>query len=123
MLQIHEINCRVWQFDPPHVRTQVPQESDQDELVQPGSRFVSPLVDSKPAEYLNPAEYSNPTESFKSPESTSLLTPPIRSRKLLRGQSSPAIETAFDQLPRVAGVVNKKVTPIGEGRAYGYATN
>jgi len=110
-MQIHEINCRVWQFDPPHVRTQVPQESDQDELVQPGSRFVSPLVASKPAESLNPTE------------PTALLPPSIQSRKLSLRQSLPAIETTLDQLSRVAEVVNKKVKPIGEGRAYGYAIN
>ena len=103
-MQIHQINCRVWQFDPPHVRTQVPQESDQNELVQPGSRFVSPLA-AEPA------------------ESTPPLSPPIQSQKLSLRQSRPAIETTLDQFSRVADVVNKKVKPIGEGRAYGYAIN
>lgn len=108
-MQIHQINCRVWQFDPPHVRTQVPQEADQDELVRPASKFVSPLV----AASMD----SSGIESVCS-DST-----PIQSHKLSLRQSRPAIQTTIKQLSRVADAVDKKVKPIGQGRAYGYAIN
>ncbi|MFT5301796.1 MAG: ribonuclease HI [Mariniblastus sp.] len=32
-MKIHNINCRVWQFDPPHVRTQVVNEVDEARLL------------------------------------------------------------------------------------------
>jgi len=132
-MQIHQINCRVWQFDPPHVRTQVPQQSDQEEIVRTGSRFVSPLVEPGRQELVHSAVDQSTagkpiaTASDLSADSTSTPAPspsaPIESHRLTLRQSAPAIEATLNQLSRVADVVEKNVKPIGKGRAYGYAIN
>lgn len=114
-MQIHQINCRVWQFDPPHLRTQVPQESDQDEMVRPRSKFVSPISQSAGQLETIPARLATAVDSED--------CKPIQSHKLTIGQARPAIERTLDQFSRVADVVEKKVRPIGQGRAYGYAIN
>lgn len=131
-MQIHQINCRIWQFDPPHVRTQVPQQSDQEELVRPGPRFVSPLANPS-SEALAPktqrtsAASTNKTSDCElspvSSDSRLSRSAPIESHKLSLRQSGTAIEATLDQISKVASIVEKKVRPIGQGRAYGYAIN
>ena len=129
-MQIHQINCRIWQFDPPHVRTQVPQQSDQEEMVRPGPRFVSPMtnpdnrsaVSDQPTASASPACQMTPASNSASSPSDS-HSAPIESHKLTLDQSRPAIEATIDQLSKVATIVEKKVRPIGQGRAYGYAIN
>ena len=102
-MQIHQINCRVWQFDPPHVRTQAPQEADQARLVEPGSPFVSPVV--------TDLEQERPVSA------------PIRSEKLTLRKSRRAIQNTLGQLSKVSSLLDEKVKPLGQGKAYGYAIN
>ena len=130
-MQIHDINCRIWQFDPPHVRTQVPQQSDQEEMTRPGTRFVSPLAN-RTRETLKSKDQecsASPAVQVSTGERAQTLgaplshSAPIESHKLSLRQSRPAIEATIDQLSKVASIVEKKVRPIGQGRAYGYAIN
>ena len=100
-MQIHQINCRVWQFDPPHVRTQAPQELDQARLVEPASPFVSPVA-----------------ASF---EDSGQNTTPIVSEKLTLRKSRQVIQDTLERCSRISNVPDEKVKPIGQGRAYGYA--
>lgn len=102
-MQIHQLNCRVWQFDPPHVRTQSVEESVQTELTQTGSPFISPIAEQ--------AEHPVAMSAVPSQRRFSL----DRSRK--------AIDSTLRQLSVVSTMLEDKVKPIGQGRAYGYAVN
>ncbi|MDG1875127.1 MAG: hypothetical protein P8J27_14535 [Mariniblastus sp.] len=102
-MEIHQINCRVWQFDPPHVRTQAPQEADQARLLEPSSPFVSPI---------------NSCAEFEEPVSA-----PIHSEKLTLRKSRRVTQQAQNQSARIPNLLDEKVKPIGQGRAYGYAVN
>ena len=92
-MQIHEINCRIWQFDPPHVRTQVPQQSDQEELVRPRSHCDSVQIQSHRLDLRQPSPASIPSVN------------------------------SFGSISNLANRGEKRVRPIGQGRAYGYAVN
>jgi ribonuclease HI len=98
-MQIHQINCRVWQFDPPHVRTQVPVESDLPELRQEGPSVL------------------------KLPVQTQILSTRSNHLKLNLHRSRQAFGEALEQVSRVSSLLADKVKPIGQGRAYGYAAN
>lgn len=101
-MQIHRINCRVWQFDPPHVRTQY---SDSDDSLEPElkSPFVSPMLEPAIAEPAK-SKTCQPTRR------------PIRTRRQ-------SFEKTMEQVSRVSSMLADKVKPIGQGRAYGYAVN
>jgi len=120
-MQIHQINCRIWQFDPPHVRTQAPQESDQADLVRNRSRQVSvmaPVASNRRQSQIN--RNVNALEPSKEP---STLSVPIRSEKLTLRKSRRNIESILEQCSRTSKVLEEKIKPIGEGKAYGYAIN
>ena len=120
-MQIHQINCRIWQFDPPHVRTQAPQESDQADLVRTKSRHVSSMtpVDSGKRKDFSGRQFG----SFRPDGETATLSAPIRSEKLTLRKSRKNIDTTLDQFSRISKVLEEKIKTIGEGKAYGYAVN
>lgn len=97
--QIHQINCRIWQFDPPHVRTQY-SESPETVEQEPVSPFISPWDASEPE-------------------------PPARSQVITprRQRARSAVQETIKQVNRVSSMLADKVKPIGQGRAYGYAVN
>ena len=96
-MQIHQINCRVWQFDPPHVRTQVPVEAD--------------LNDSGPG---NSSWEESPVGTKSGPPRTPHL-------KLNLAVGRQAFDETLDQVSRVSSLLSDKVKPVGQGRACGYA--
>ena len=129
-MQIHEINCRIWQFDPPHVRTQVPQQSDQEEMVQSGTKFVSPLAtltsETSARDQKEATSRINRLSSGQASQKTSLRhshSVPIESHKLDLRQTRPSLGAKLREVSQATGMVEKRVTPIGQGRAYGYAVN
>lgn len=112
-MKIHQLNCRVWQFDPPHIRTQVSAESDSNEMVENKSPFISPMED--PAKILCSA-----TDPSVTPESI------VRRQGVVEG-GSPSLrsqsQASLNQLERGHDLLASRIKPIGHGRAYGYAMN
>jgi ribonuclease HI len=103
-MQIHKINCRVWQFDPPHRRTQFSESAEQLGITCSSSPFVSPMAD-RSEEKSGPSKIAN-------------------SQKRIRRKSTRAsIGETFQTVSRVSSMLADKVKPIGHGRAYGYAVN
>lgn len=129
-MSIHEINCRVWQFDPPQDRAQAPKESDQTDLGKEDSRVVSPLNPEKvsassirfdkPEKQVHARPHSGFFDKITKDESPS---PPIQSEKLKIGVSRNAVKATLEQCERVDNALEGKIIPIGQGRAYGYAVN
>ena len=98
-MKIHQINCRVWQFDAPHVRTQVSVESDSPELKRQYRAVLKMPVQSQ-----NTASRSNHLN-------------------LNLERSRQAFGDALEHVSRVSSLLSDRVKPIGQGRAYGYAVN
>ncbi|MFK7768454.1 MAG: RNase H family protein [Mariniblastus sp.] len=150
-MQIHQINCRVWQFDPPHVvhadsqnsdshHADSLQASDQQTHSQKES-MVAPCV-AKPLEPKGPIACP-PVESKRIviprsqrlPDSIESNEQPKKrrrrrvkqqnnsTRRMDLGRSTSAIENTLDQASRVSDLLADKIKPMGMGRAYGYAVN
>jgi ribonuclease HI len=140
-MAIHKINCRVWQFDPPHVRTQVASEADAADLLG-DKRHSQPAI-------------VEPNSSDSVVEACMLQKPRFSEASLLGVDSAEsAVETAadsaiqsvvgeslgrgnhltlnlateksrlgsnFDHTSRTSSLLADKVKPIGQGKAFGYA--
>ena len=111
-MQIHKINCRVWQFDPPHVRTQFTDSEEQNELTESGSPFVSPFASTMDPRQEEHLQFSKPT-----------IRPSAKRLKPKQRKTSVAFEGTLKQVSRVSSILADRVKPIGQGRAYGYAVN
>lgn len=109
-MQIHQINCRIWQFEPPHVRTQTPRSVDQLDGVSSGQ----PVVDRQPSK-LNP-----PFQSPPRPVGRSVSRPANRMTLSLK-KSRSTIENTLATVSRISNMLNTKIKPMGSGTAYGYA--
>jgi ribonuclease HI len=123
-IQIHQINCRIWQFDPPHVRTQVAHESDQAELTSVRLFSAAPNADvvqkaaskrRKPDEKMVPFSVDDRAHAVEATlgRGNHLTLNLDRSRQ--------AIGNTMEQVNRVSDFLADKVKPIGQGKAFGYA--
>ena len=139
-MAIHHINCRVWQFDPPHVRTQVATEADEAEFLGVQDRALEPTENERFAEPISsnrvvkPAAHPKPRFSESSLVAVK-LDAQTANRETAFGESMGRgnhltlnlnkgrnrIETNFDHASRAASVLADKVKPIGQGKAFGYA--
>ena len=129
-MQIHQINCRVWQFDPPHVRTKSHPASDQSELsgaTSAQASCVAEQADSKGPIASPPRRDPTTTSSSSFANSRVIAKRDRASRDLDLGLSSNAIESTIEstieQLSHVSDLLADKIKPMGMGRAYGYAVN
>lgn len=107
-MQIHQINCRIWQFEPPHVRTQTPRSVDQVD----GVNSDQPVVDRQPSKRIPPFQSSSRPRSALSPANRITLS-------LKKSRST--IENTLATVSRISGMLDTKVKPMGSGTAYGYA--
>ena len=123
-MQIHQINCRVWQFDPPQVRTQVAHESDQTEFT--GVRLFSATPD---ADVHQKAPSKRPKRNGRIVPVSAADRGGAVEATLGRGnhltlnldRGRKAIGTRLEQVNRVSDFLADKVKPIGQGTAFGYA--
>lgn len=121
-MQIHQINCRVWQFEPPHVRTQNPRSAEQSR----SENHPSPAIfkDERPNVSTPALALSSRHELFPQPFSSPTRNPQGSNRMTLslkKGRS--AIENTLTNISQVASMFEDKIKPIGQGRAYGYAVS
>jgi ribonuclease HI len=94
-MEIHQIGCRVWQFDPPQQRTQAPRE-----------------------DHLSEISYRDSPEKQLRVDTVEAVP---RQRRVIRPRREPVVSNA--RTSHSAMMLADKVKPIGSGRAYGYAQN
>ncbi len=125
-MQIHQINCRIWQFDPPKVRTQVAHESDQAELT--GIRvFSNPAI----TDDARGGATSRQPKSEALPDAVADISNQVVAARLGRGnhitlnlqRRRQSVEKRLEQVNRVSDFLADKIKPIGKGRAFGYAVS
>lgn len=104
-LKIHQVNCRIWQFDPPHVRTQVSNVAESAELCQPKSLFVSPAMETPKLRTSNK------------------IRPDFEKSRLNLNQQKRSLKNFAQNASANVLSLADKVRPIGVGKAYGYAVN
>lgn len=100
-LQIHQISCRIWQFDVPHTRTQGHALDE--------ARSTSPFVSAFAAAGENRIEQPERPRRNR-----------IRVNEDLRKKF---FEPCREAAQSVVDMLGDRVKPIGQGRAYGYAIN
>ncbi len=141
-MKIHQINCRVWQFDPPHVRTQVANEADEAELT--GRKLPVPVSVSTNSTTISASSSRINLENQGPRFSESALVAPVMApalpvkiredglmveESLGRGnhltlnlnQGRAIGKTNLVPVSRVSSQLADKVKPIGHGKAFGYA--
>ncbi len=126
-MAIHQINCRIWQFDPPQVRTQVANEFDQ---VEQGGNSVT--VDAIGGRH-HPIN-GQPTV-VKEDSATGLLVTdrihPVQAplklgnhlKLNLHGRRKRIQQRAEKEPSRMAEFLSDRIKPIGQGQAFGYAAS
>ena len=105
-MQIHQIECRIWQFDPPHVKAKP------SEAVEPETQIVSRPAAKFPGERPSVVKVSSSPKSFSDEKESARLR-----------RSSTAIQETIGQCSRIDNALEKRIRPLGTGRAYGYAVN
>ncbi|MDA7903195.1 hypothetical protein N9B31_05980 [Mariniblastus sp.] len=124
-MAIHQINCRIWQFDPPQVRTQVANEYDQVE--QGGNSVTGDSIGGSPSHAIGetPAGkadssagllVTNRRHSTQSPEKAGSHLKLNLSRHRKNAQIISRKESN-----RVAEFLSDRIKPMGQGQAFGYA--
>jgi ribonuclease HI len=98
-MQFHKINCRVWQFDAPHTRTQSHSHDNSDKAASP---FVAPF-----AETMLKIKRTDRSNRIR-------IDDGVRQNNFK--SSNTAIHLATQLL-------SERIKPVGQGRAYGYAVN
>lgn len=121
-MQIHQIDCRVWQFDTPHVRTQVANESDQAELTGIKLPFVIPI---DKVDRVAKSKRKLRAKKIQSVRSQTIKASLGRGNHLTLNldRSRRAFENTLEQVNRVTHFLGDKVKPMGQGRAFGYAVS
>ena len=151
-MHIHQINCRVWQFDAPHVSTTSPTLEKSSPFMEsrPASDHHSEVSDSGTTimsdGFRSTSEDPIPTPALMS-HANSSISEELQSRVAIKRQrrrrsmdshepthqpiderlslsrSSNAIENTIEQVTRVSEMLADKIKPMGMGQAYGYAVN
>lgn len=126
-MAIHQINCRIWQFDPPQVRTQVANEYDQ---VEQGGNSVT--VDAiggghRHVNYEPELDGVRSSPASLSTERVHVGQAPIKMGHHLKlnrhGRRKSAKKTSRNESNRVAEYLADRIKPIGQGQAFGYAAS
>ena len=125
-MRIHEINCRIWQFDPPLVRTQVAHESDESEPGEIG--LASPVSNADIVHLSGTNGQDNVQVGTAASEATG--TPEVEASfgrgnhlKLNFDRGREAMEYTMEHVNRVSGLLSDRIKPMGQGRAYGHAAS
>jgi len=124
-MAIHQINCRIWQFDPPQVRTQVANEYDQ---VEQGGNSVT--MDAIGGGH-RPAN-GEPAVRTEGSSSALLVTDRVHAAQAplaagnhlklnLKHRRKCAKKGSRKESNRVAEFLSDRIKPIGQGQAFGYA--
>ncbi len=132
--RIHQINCRIWQFDPPHVRTQVSNESDQAELTGIHAPLAGDTAANQARTKRQVRRLANSNRTGIAQVDSSLQVCPINDDETVKATigrgnhvkldllpTRKAFENGLDQVSRVSNALANKVKPIGQGKAFGYA--
>ena len=125
-MQIHHINCRVWQFDPPEARSHVADEHQQPEFTgvrlysAPSnadvSRTTDPLRRRRSPISVGVSGKQEFQEVENLPGNGGHVRLDLKPNRRNMGAKS-------DQVNRVSEFLADKIKPIGEGRAFGYAVS
>jgi ribonuclease HI len=126
-MAIHQINCRIWQFDPPQVRTQVANEYDQVE--QGGSSVTVDSLGGIHSDLDDDSAVGKEVSSADMFRSQRVLPIQTRSRGRnhlelnLDSQRKNARVKLRKESSRVAEFLSDRIKPIGQGQAFGYAAS
>lgn len=126
-MAIHQINCRIWQFDPPQVRTQVANECDQVE--QGGNSVTSdPLGGSQRHLHDDSAVGKEvpSTDMLLSDRMLPMQTPSETGNHVklnLHNWRKNARGKMCKESSRIAEFLSDRIKPIGQGQAFGYAAS
>ncbi len=126
-MAIHQINCRIWQFDPPQVRTQVANEYDQ---VEQGGNSIAVDAIGGGHRHVNcepKLDCVNSTPVPLSNERVHVGQPPIKMGHRLKldrhGRRKSAKKPSQNDSNRVVEYLADRIKPIGQGQAFGYAAS
>jgi ribonuclease HI len=126
-MAIHHINCRVWQFDPPQVRTQVPNEYDQVEQGGNSLTIDASGGSNTQVKSISKAAKVNSETSLGVANRIHLAQAPLRAGHHLklnpRGRRRNGKQISKKETNRVAEFLSDRIKPIGQGQAFGYAAS
>lgn len=124
-MSIHDINCRVWQFDPPHVRTQTPLSQETGEIPATPSNRSPATADTDVEDAVPPKSIIRFKSNHCSREAEEAST--VTMSKSPTNHDHSSIQNLRVDVPSTCTIARpvttglaERVKPIGEGRAYGH---